>query len=77
MSVPTSPRFAPPRERDPRAEEQSRIAKERNKRIIRVGLTENGYLITTGDNSEQWIAATRSEVHARIDEFFDRLHAPR
>lgn len=59
--------------RDPRATEQSVIAKERNKLIIRVGRIANGYLITAGASPEQFSYSDRQRVHEHIDRFFDEI----
>ncbi len=53
--------------------EQSRIQQQRNAQTLRVGRISNGYLVTEGDTAEQTACINREEMHAKVDDFFDRL----
>jgi hypothetical protein len=58
---------------DPAADEQSRIARHRNRRIIRIGRIANGYLVTEGVNPDPVAYHSRQEVHAHLDRFLDSI----
>jgi hypothetical protein len=68
----TSPRSSE-RSPDHPAEVQSRIARERNRKIIRVGRIINGYLVTEGSQADGYCYTDRADVHRHLDRFFDQL----
>ncbi len=59
--------------RTPEAEIQSEVARARAQKAIKVTRIGNGYLISPGGLPDTEYAPTREVVHAKLDEFFDRV----